>query len=132
MNYTFILPENEFHDSRDKERERERERGRKERAQGSELPHVGEAHLPHASEAPLTSNIFDLLLPHAGETLLSTLYNTLSTQDQSTQAKIDSTPPSLITNPQTPKTHLSDHQPRPTPPASRSRRHHLRPTPLIL
>ena len=40
--------------------------------------------------------------------------------------------PSLITDPQTPKTHLSDRQPRPTPPASRSRHHHPRPTTLIL
>ena len=40
--------------------------------------------------------------------------------------------PSLITDPQTPKTYLSNRQPRPTPPASRSCCHHPRPTTLVL
>ena len=40
--------------------------------------------------------------------------------------------PSLITDPQTPKTHLFDRQPRPTPPTSCSRHHHPRPTTLVL
>ena len=120
---TFILLENEFHDSRDEEREK----GREERVQGSELPHAGEAHLPHAGKAHLTSNISDLLLPHAGETLLSN--HPLQYPIHPSEDRLH---PSLITNPQTPKTHLSDRQPRPTPPASRSRHHHPRPTTLIL
>ena len=89
MNYTFILPENEFHDSRDKERER----GREERAQGSELPHAGKAHLPHVDEAHLTSNIFDLSLPHAGETLLSNPPSTIPDPPKTDPPKQRSTPP---------------------------------------
>ena len=89
MNYTFILPENEFHDSRDKERER----GREERAQGSELPHAGKAHLPHVNEAHLTSNISDLSLPHAGKTLPSNPPSTIPDPPKTDPPKQRSTPP---------------------------------------
>ena len=78
---TFILPENEFHDSRDEEREK----GREERVQGSELPHAGEAHL--------TSNISNPLLPHAGETLLSNPPSTIPDPPKTDPPKQRSTPP---------------------------------------
>ena len=110
---TFILPENEFHDSRDEEREK----GREERVQGSELRHAGEAHL--------TSNISNPLLPHAGETLLSNPPSTIpdppkrrstpplphhrstNTQDPPLQSPAKTHPSRILFSSSPPKTHHS-------------------------
>ena len=107
MNYTLILPENEFHDSRGGERE-----GEKKEHKGLNSPSRRQtpSHLQHLrSVAPSRWQ---------NTSVKPTLYNT-----RSTQVKINSTPPSspihpskdqlhpsLITDPQTPKTHRSDHQ----------------------
>ena len=81
-----MTPEREWERGRERETERER-------AQGSELPHAGEAHFPHASEAHLTSNISDLSLPHAGETLLSNPPSTILYPPKTNPPKQRSTPP---------------------------------------
>ena len=66
-------------------RERERERRKS----------IGVQTLPHAGEAHLTSNIFDLSLPYAGKTLLSNPPSTIPDP-----SKID--PPKQISTPTLP------------------------------
>ena len=94
VNYTLILPLNDFQDShRERERERRKSTGVRNPSPLSSTPCTGVymypiqqgKHLPHASEAHLTSNISDLSLPRRrrNTSLKPTLYNTRSTQDWS-------------------------------------------------
>ena len=81
MNYTIILPKNEFHDPRDEEREREK---KEHRGPNSPSRRRSPSHLRHIrSVAPSRWQ---------NTSVKPTFYNTRSTHDRSTQTNIDSNP----------------------------------------